>query len=97
MDDDEFEDEDIGHGVSIAYTSGAGYDKAGLIEEHDRPDGKGRCAGGVYFDLPGVQETFPGVAVWQVESWDPLTISPSLLCRICGNHGFIKNGRWVPA
>jgi len=36
-------------------------------------------------------------AVWQVESWEPLTISPSVLCLICGDHGFIRNGSWVPA
>ena len=29
-------------------------------------------------------------------STDPLTISPSLLCR-CGDHGFIREGRWIPA
>lgn len=34
---------------------------------------------------------------WQVESWEPLTLSPSLLCRTCGLHGFIRAGRWVPA
>lgn len=34
---------------------------------------------------------------WQVEKWDPFTISPSLLCRACGDHGFIREGRWAPA
>lgn len=34
--------------------------------------------------------------VWQVESWDPLTISPSVLCS-CGDHGFIRQGRWLDA
>ena len=33
---------------------------------------------------------------WTVESWDPLTISPSVLCS-CGDHGFIREGRWVRA
>ena len=28
---------------------------------------------------------------------DPLTISPSILCPDCGTHGFIREGRWVPA
>lgn len=32
---------------------------------------------------------------WHVESMDPLTLSPSLLCRACGSHGFIREGRWV--
>jgi len=34
---------------------------------------------------------------WTIESWEPLTISPSLLCLRCQDHGHIKNGRWVPA
>ena len=34
---------------------------------------------------------------WKVEGLEPLTISPSLLCRECGHHGFIRGGQWVPA
>ena len=33
---------------------------------------------------------------WTVESLDPLQLSPSLLCRSCGNHGFIRGGKWIP-
>lgn len=32
-----------------------------------------------------------------VESTDPWTLSPSLLCDFCGLHGFISNGRWINA
>lgn len=28
---------------------------------------------------------------------DPLTVEGSLLCRSCGTHGFVRDGRWVPA
>lgn len=34
---------------------------------------------------------------WDVLSVNPLTLSPSLLCKACGHHGFIRQGRWVPA
>lgn len=34
---------------------------------------------------------------WQVECWEPLTISPSLLCLRCGDHGYIRQGKWVKA
>lgn len=34
---------------------------------------------------------------WTLEKLEPLTLSPSLLCRQCGHHGFIRDGRWVPA
>jgi hypothetical protein len=71
-------------------------ERAGAIIDHIRADGS-QCDGGViHFDLPGVREIVPNRAVWTVESWEPLTLSPSLLCH-CGDHGFIRDGRWVPA
>lgn len=32
-----------------------------------------------------------------IVSVDPLTITPSLACEVCGWHGFVTNGRWVDA
>lgn len=34
---------------------------------------------------------------WHVLSRDPLTISPSIHCLVCGLHGFITNGAWMTA
>ena len=34
---------------------------------------------------------------WRVLNRDPLTIEPSLLCRTCADHGYIRQGRWVVA
>lgn len=53
----------------------------------------GYCLGAIAFDG---QYPADGHAVWQVQSLEPLTVSPSLLCH-CGDHGFIQNGRWVRA
>jgi hypothetical protein len=55
------------------------------------------CASGINFDIPEMQGIFEGRTMWQVQSWDPLTINPSLLCLTCGDHGFIREGKWVPA
>lgn len=58
----------------------------------------GMCAGAVNFDTPEVARVITKSAHrWQVQSWDPLTLSPSVLCVTCGDHGFIRNGRWVRA
>lgn len=38
-----------------------------------------------------------GLRGWELHSLDPLTLSPSLLCRACGSHGFVREGKWVPA
>lgn len=55
----------------------------------------GYCEGAITFDTPVARAHFSG-PYWTVVSWDPLTRSPSLLCH-CGDHGFIRDGRWVPA
>ncbi len=64
-------------------------DDAECIEMHG-----GWCGGAVFFDVPANADA--NREKWQVQSLDPLTISPSLACH-CGDHGFIRDGRWVPA
>lgn len=62
-----------------------------------QPDylGNGMCASSCWFDVPGVP---PERLRWQVQGPidEHLTMSPSLLCG-CGDHGFIRDGRWVRA
>lgn len=85
---------DLGHDVRILFTVREdGGPRIGLIESHRAPDGR-ECGGSVTFDVPEA-EGLNGPR-WTVESMDPLTISPSVLCS-CGHHGFIQAGRWVPA
>lgn len=64
------------------------------IITHKKPDGS-LCDGAIRFDSPAAR-ALGQAPLWTVESWEPLTISPSLLCH-CGDHGFIRNGQWVPA
>lgn len=87
---------DIGHGVTIFFTEYNGV-TIGLIEEHDSPSG--RCSGSVFFrGRPGVlPPDLGGHPNWDVLSMEPLTLSPSIQCRTCGHHGFIREGRWVPS
>jgi hypothetical protein len=85
---------DIGGGVRIKYFARRGV-RAGLIESHPGRDGV-RCTGVVTFDVPATADV-KGRARWTVVSDEPLTLSPSLLCRTCGHHGFIREGRWVDA
>lgn len=71
--------------------------RAGLILRHPRPNGAGECEAAIHFDLPELRAHVPTRGRWQVQAWDPLTLSPSLLCTACGDHGFIREGKWVPA
>lgn len=73
-------------------------DAWGVQVAHRRADDPSRkCASFATFDGPAQRETAPTQPKWTLESLDPLTLSPSLLCRDCGDHGFIRDGRWVPA
>lgn len=33
---------------------------------------------------------------WDLVQAEPLTVAPSILCRACGLHGFLRAGRWAP-
>ena len=54
------------------------------------------CEGCITFDSPTAERVEPDRPKWTIDSWDPLTVSPSILCQ-CGDHGFIRNGKWVIA
>jgi len=63
----------------------------GIVEWHLDPQGK-YCGGFVPF------RGFAGTGHahrWDVLSEEPLTLSPSLKCNTCGNHGYIREGRWT--
>lgn len=67
--------------------------RVGLIVTHDCPK-----HGPQYKTYIGLNPRLnTASACWTVESWEPLTLSPSLLSTCCGDHGFIRNGRWIPA
>lgn len=80
---------DLGSGVLVSYYGVGdnyyteknleiGNNRVGIHYTHPGKD-KPRCIGSAMFDLP-VTERFNN-AKWQVEQWEPLTISPSLLCK----------------
>jgi hypothetical protein len=84
---------DLGHGVVVVSWIVNRFDeRVGLIEEHDSPNG--RCRGSVLFRGRAVDTD--GHPTWIVEKEEPLTLSPSIKCRTCGHHGYIKGGRWEP-
>ena len=73
-------------------------EKYSVWYEHKKPNGED-CLGAITLDGEVARAIAPNQAKWTVESWDPFTVSPSLLCMApgCGDHGFIRGGRWVPA
>jgi hypothetical protein len=81
---------DLGGGHRFEFTENQAGELAGGIHYHPRPDGSGECGGFVMFRGKGRD----GEPEWDVISMDPLTLDPSLLCRSCGSHGHIINGKW---
>jgi hypothetical protein len=71
----------------------------GIILWHRATDGQA-CGGYVCF-ARGEDDEKRNRPTWTVESLEPLTISPSVLCKgdygCGGTHGFIREGKWVSA
>lgn len=90
-------DLDLGHDHRLRFSQ---YENGvvGAIVEHLNPDGQ-PCSGAIMFDVP---EAHVFIAkdrprpLWTVQSWEPLTLTPSVLCS-CGDHGHIQEDKWVPA
>ena len=63
----------------------------------------GKCSGSIFFDVPWTAARFTEKARWKVESWEPLTLSPSIRTfsgdreNLHEHHGFIREGKWVEA
>ena len=76
----------------------------GILERHRRPDDESWCGGWVGFTnvedpgRDGKVEPYREVgSKHTLVKEDPLTIAPSLACRTCPSHGFIREGRWIDA
>ena len=104
-------DVDIGSGHYLRFTEFHGK-RLGAIVFHPvgpkPPAGRsqwqidgGMCGGSIFFAGAGADEYNSHSALspsptWQVLSEEPLTLSPSVLCD-CGDHGWIRDGKWVAA
>lgn len=93
---------DLGHDHYLAWVVKGEYDDTpvGATIEHKTPDGSW-CMCGVRWANSAYEDEHGGSArnAWKVESPaidEHLTLSPSILCP-CGDHGFIRDGKWVPA
>lgn len=62
------------------------------------------CAGAIVFDGETQRKLEPDRKLWGLNSLEPLDVEGSVLCRYarvgeaeCGDHGYIREGRWVVA
>lgn len=54
------------------------------------------CLASIIFDSEDARVALPDRPKWTVVQWEPLDITPSFQCN-CGDHGFVRDGKWVPA
>lgn len=97
IDEDGFTD--IGDSHSYKFTAYEGDPHAGLVYKHLKSDGT-LCEGFISIKGGKWAEAFrgnPNHQSWDMVFSNPLTLFPSLECRVCGDHGFISNGKWVKA
>jgi hypothetical protein len=87
----------IGPDQYIAFAEYKG-EQSGIHEYHKNPAGEW-CAGWVAFKGSPWDKQFSEtpITTWDVVQREPLTLTPSILCRTCGNHGHITDGKWVKA
>lgn len=97
---DRANEHDLGDGFSFIFMEDAD-GVFGLIEHHPHPVDEqhpfGYCGGWVGWRQSGAQEIKHQLIAGGPDDVEHLTIAPSILCRQCGNHGFIREGRWVRA
>jgi hypothetical protein len=111
--DDRDGDVDLGSGFSFSFMAwdpdrelNPQYDGVPSIERYgaliyhpDARDPAKRHMSAIIFDTATALVLEPKKPKWQVQSYEPLTISPSVFCNPakggCGAHGFIREGRWI--
>lgn len=67
----------------------------GIHEWHIPPGGGEWCGGFAAFVEYELEPNWTHTG--DAETGEGFTMSPSLLCTACGNHGYIRDGKWVPA
>lgn len=98
MSDPDVRDEiDLGDDHRMVFTEYKGEKRVGANVIHKGLDGA-QCDGFVAFEGRSWARSFEGrIATWTVLADEPITLSPSILCRVCGDHGFVRDGKWVRA
>lgn len=88
---------DIGLGVWISRVVNSDGHPVGVLEWHycGGSTEEHFAAGSLLFDIQ--ENAGQNRPKWTLVSDEPLTLHPSVLCRTCGLHGWIQQGRWVSA
>lgn len=90
-------DLDLGDGHWIDWSYYKDECCGGIITHTTAATGSGFCAGAFTIRGSKWDLDYPGRASWKFnEVFAAPTLEPSFLCH-CGDHGFVREGRWVKA
>ena len=90
-------DLDLGDGHWLKWTEFHGVRCGGIIYHTDSKAEDGICCGSFWTDKSYNESSGTNHAIWSINGGDEKpTLSPSFLCH-CGDHGFIRDGKWVRA
>lgn len=88
---------DLGDNHELVWSIYEGDKYAGASVPHLKPDGT-KCAGWIAIEGGAWAKSFDGkIQTWKIVQHEPITLEPSLLCRACGDHGYVREGKWVRA
>ena len=89
---------DLGDNHRLVFFGYKGEDRAGCGVVHHIGKTGETCTGLIPFEGRSWAQAFNNtITAWKVEQDEPITLSPSILCKACGDHGFIREGKWVRA
>lgn len=81
---------DADHAIQFHATSVTDTERGGALFIHrDKRNPEKWCIGG--FQWRGA--TGPN---WTLVSMEPFHVEPSIHCFTCGEHGWIRDGKWIP-
>src|SRR6266853_664972 len=90
-------DLDLGDGHYLDWTTYKGSRCGGIITHTLGKSENGLCSGSFWIDERFKHDTGGHGSVWQLTGPDSSpTLSPSFLCH-CGDHGWVRDGKWVRA
>lgn len=94
----EVHDLDLGDGHWIDWTEYKGQRCGGIITHTTTKTETGLCSGAFWIDRRFHDDCHEGKGpVWQLTGTAECpTLAPSFLCH-CGDHGFVRGGKWVRA
>ena len=90
-------DVDLGDGHWLQWTEYDGKRCGGIIRHIDPKSESGMCAGSFWTDNRYNEACGTKHPIWTLTGTEEVpTLAPSFLCH-CGDHGFVRNGKWVRA